>query len=455
MGAHQSKEASGAGGGTGGRMVPFVTGASSFVASFVVLELAQRCPGPIYCNVRAKSWRRAQAKLLATIERYAGVSLLDEQRRKLRLVPDDARYLALTHHGNETITAAGVTDLFDFALSVNYRAGAEELRREWLPVTLAFADLCNANGLRYHYPGSLLRHVADDAAMRPPGARGAPQSLWAGGYAAFKAEAHRALERQRTTRGLRLCLYELPFVSGSRALGRCPDKYVVWTALHEMLRTRRVPPVTFGFVPADVVARVVVDNALKGDGAAQVLRVTSARTVKPEHMQALVDEVTATGRNVFAEPGGDEGAEAPAWDPEVFPQELFEVSWRVPYEPVGDIPEFDIIEELHRNVDVYLASLDWTPEFARAVNRARKMAAKGRERNPKELLEMYGLYKQATVGDYERSTKQSYAECLWRRGNRDKAKRVAWKKYSGLAREDAMHAYAQTIERMAASSGER
>lgn len=58
-----------------------------------------------------------------------------------------------------------------------------------------------------------------------------------------------------------------------------------------------------------------------------------------------------------------------------------------------------------------------------------------------ELLELYGLYKQATVGDAQ-GARPSMIDFKGR------AKYDAWKRYAGLVRDAAMAQYVALVERL-------
>ena len=63
-----------------------------------------------------------------------------------------------------------------------------------------------------------------------------------------------------------------------------------------------------------------------------------------------------------------------------------------------------------------------------------------------ELLELYGLYKQATAGDVSGK----------RPGMLDmkgRAKHDAWSERKGLSRDDAMRRYVETVDRLAKKYG--
>ncbi|XP_026753574.1 acyl-CoA-binding protein homolog [Galleria mellonella] len=65
----------------------------------------------------------------------------------------------------------------------------------------------------------------------------------------------------------------------------------------------------------------------------------------------------------------------------------------------------------------------------------------------KDLLELYALYKQATVGDADPSNKPGMLDL------KGKAKFEAWTSKKGTSKEDAQKAYIAKVESLIASIG--
>ncbi|CAB3234675.1 unnamed protein product [Arctia plantaginis] len=64
-----------------------------------------------------------------------------------------------------------------------------------------------------------------------------------------------------------------------------------------------------------------------------------------------------------------------------------------------------------------------------------------------DLLELYGYFKQATVGDADPAKAPGFFDL------RGKAKFEAWSKHKGLSKEDAQKAYIAKVESLIASIG--
>jgi acyl-CoA-binding protein len=82
-------------------------------------------------------------------------------------------------------------------------------------------------------------------------------------------------------------------------------------------------------------------------------------------------------------------------------------------------------------------------EFERAQQRVKALRATP---SNEELLDLYGLYKQATTGD----VKGSRPSMLDFKG---RAKYDAWQKRAGLAHDRAMSEYVNLVERLVAKYG--
>ena len=81
-------------------------------------------------------------------------------------------------------------------------------------------------------------------------------------------------------------------------------------------------------------------------------------------------------------------------------------------------------------------------DFAGAAERAKDLPTQSNE----TLLELYGLYKQATQGDVTESRPGLFDFA-------GQAKYDAWMSRKGMAREDAMIAYVDLVSRLASSRG--
>lgn len=77
-------------------------------------------------------------------------------------------------------------------------------------------------------------------------------------------------------------------------------------------------------------------------------------------------------------------------------------------------------------------------EFLSAQQRVNNLA---RRPSDQQLLELYGLYKQATLGDITGDRPGGF-------DFKGRAKWEAWKQRRGLSREEAMKAYAEVVERL-------
>jgi len=78
-------------------------------------------------------------------------------------------------------------------------------------------------------------------------------------------------------------------------------------------------------------------------------------------------------------------------------------------------------------------------QFEASIEKGKTLPSQGNE----TLLELYGLYKQATAGDVQGDAPSGF-------DFRGAAKFAAWEKRRGMTTEEAMHAYIDLIDKLAA-----
>ena len=78
-------------------------------------------------------------------------------------------------------------------------------------------------------------------------------------------------------------------------------------------------------------------------------------------------------------------------------------------------------------------------QFEASIEKGKSLPSQGNE----TLLELYGLYKQATVGDVEGEAPSGF-------DFRGAAKYAAWEQRRGMTSDEAMQAYIDLIDRLAA-----
>jgi acyl-CoA-binding protein len=83
--------------------------------------------------------------------------------------------------------------------------------------------------------------------------------------------------------------------------------------------------------------------------------------------------------------------------------------------------------------------MDLKEQFEASIDKAKGLPNQSNE----TLLELYGLYKQATVGDVEGERPSGF-------DFRGAAKYAAWEKRRGMSADEAMQAYVDLIDRLAA-----
>ena len=83
--------------------------------------------------------------------------------------------------------------------------------------------------------------------------------------------------------------------------------------------------------------------------------------------------------------------------------------------------------------------MDLKEQFEASIEKATRLPNQSNE----TLLELYGLYKQATVGDVEGDRPSSF-------DFRGAAKYDAWEKRRGMSSDEAMQAYIDLVDQLAA-----
>jgi acyl-CoA-binding protein len=84
--------------------------------------------------------------------------------------------------------------------------------------------------------------------------------------------------------------------------------------------------------------------------------------------------------------------------------------------------------------------MDLEQRFGAAMAKAKTLSSQSNE----TLLELYGLYKQATAGDVTGEAPSGF-------DFRGAAKYAAWEKRRGMSAEQAMQAYVELVDRLAGS----
>jgi acyl-CoA-binding protein len=83
--------------------------------------------------------------------------------------------------------------------------------------------------------------------------------------------------------------------------------------------------------------------------------------------------------------------------------------------------------------------MDLTEQFEASIEKGKSLPSQNNE----TLLELYGLYKQATAGDVQGEAPSGF-------DFRGAAKYAAWEKRRGMTSDEAMQAYIDLIDRLAA-----
>ncbi len=83
--------------------------------------------------------------------------------------------------------------------------------------------------------------------------------------------------------------------------------------------------------------------------------------------------------------------------------------------------------------------MDLKEQFEASIEKAKGLPSQGNE----TLLDLYGLFKQATVGDVQGEAPSGF-------DFRGAAKYAAWEKRRGMSSDEAMQAYIDLVDQLAA-----
>lgn len=251
-----------------GRQVALVIGGNGFVGAHLAARLS-RAPGvrAVWTTVRATAEHTPEQRFAQTLAQY---QINDIDHSKIMLIPaDPTRPLFGLPAGEYQDLAEQVDLVFNCASSSDYSASYLQLRDDWVKSLLRILHFC-AEARRKHltYLGSVSAYFY----QRPADFR-RPDSWWYSGYAQMKwVNGHllRWLARDGT---LPVTLCESPYVLGGTRVGLDPAQHYSWWRIIEIARSLGVLWAGPGmiYIPVDVLADVVVTNALRAEPLPRIL----------------------------------------------------------------------------------------------------------------------------------------------------------------------------------------
>jgi thioester reductase-like protein len=232
-----------------------VTGANSFIGSYVVSVLEEKYPGPVHLLLRAPTVKDALIKMEKAFCQW-GLGDFHPERFHIHLGDVTMNRMNLGQQEyNQLKTDVGT--VIHLAMTPMYHLPYQHFQRVWIPELERMIDFCMdedaPKSLHYasSYNANFFRTDKDFAALNT--------NAWQSGYAGFKWVASQAI-RNAIGQGLMGCIYDIPLVLGSEKLGICPSHYSIWLILDIFLKTGYFFPFTFQIIPVDTLAEIIVFN---------------------------------------------------------------------------------------------------------------------------------------------------------------------------------------------------
>jgi phthiocerol/phenolphthiocerol synthesis type-I polyketide synthase E len=262
---------------SGGRGV-LLTGATGFVGSFLLHELARATPEPIYCLVRASDDDAAFERLRAAAARY---ELPEPERARVHPVVLGDRHdlgdACERHAGGELAGKVGL--VVHCAARVVFTEPYRVARADNVLPLVALLRWMRRHGIRDF--GAVSSIAATDYAMgagrRVLETREQPLDTKGGGYTATKWVGERLLERAEKD-GMRVRIFRPGFILGSTETGACNDKDLIWRILGSGVAVGAHPTDdrVLPLAPVDVVARAIVELSLSPGSAGRAYHLIDA-----------------------------------------------------------------------------------------------------------------------------------------------------------------------------------
>lgn len=239
-----------------------VTGPNSFIGTHVVKKLQDQWPGEIHLLVRTISEEEAVVKMQQSFQ-LRGLGEFDPGRFIIHL-GDVCMHMMNLHYKEFCQLQASTGHVIHLAMTPMYHLPYEHFQRIWVPELERMIAFCGdqEHPKFLHYASSFnANFFVDDDDFHSVNT-----NAWQSGYAGFKWVANQSL-MNAMDQHLDACIYDLPLVLGSEKDGICPTYYSIWLILDIFLKTGRFFPFIFNIIPVDILADVMVWNALNASSA--------------------------------------------------------------------------------------------------------------------------------------------------------------------------------------------
>jgi thioester reductase-like protein len=271
-----------------------LTGSTGFLGAFLLSELLQHTKANIYCIVRSTSVADAISRIKENLERYC----LWEDSFALRIVPlpgdlskpllgisiDEFQFLSqkidIIYHN-----AALLNFVYSyFALKAVNVLGTQEILR--LACQNKIKPVHYVSSFAVFESGSYSTKVVTET-DEPDGAGihlGYSQSKWASEKLVLIARS----------RGLPVCIYRAPLISGDSKTGFWNTDDFVCRTIKSFIQTSNVPKLDYilDISPVDYVSKAIVQLSIRHDVFGRNFHLNNPN---PIHLSALVDYIRSLG----------------------------------------------------------------------------------------------------------------------------------------------------------------
>ncbi len=273
----------------------FLTGASGWIGSHLLAELLSSTNARLYCLVRTQD---GLPQLMAAMQRN-GIAIEPQWPGRIELVRGDLSRpdLGLTPHDWQSLSAS-VDAIYHLGASLNVLVDYARLREVNVAATGAIVRLAADHHLKpvfFASPMAVSRRYLDgrQTVLREEGSHPDPEGLLTG-YAKSKWAAERIL-LAAAERGLPVKIYRSSHALPSSRNGAAKPNDTFATVLQTACAAGVLPEdsgAVFHGVPVDLLARLIVENALLADGYRGVVHIENRDPLK---LDALIALLLATG----------------------------------------------------------------------------------------------------------------------------------------------------------------
>ncbi|MDJ0592674.1 MAG: thioester reductase domain-containing protein [Pleurocapsa sp. MO_226.B13] len=267
----------------------FLTGATGFLGAFILQELLQRTRANIYCLVRAVDVPSGQKRIQANLQAY-GIWGKPDGDRIIPVVGDLGQpYLGLSSQQFQQL-AARIDCIYHSGALLNYIYSYPRLRSVNVQGTQEVLRLASCSQTApVHYISSVA--VFDSPAYAQKQILESDPLVYSQGmglgYSQSKWVAEKLVMMARD-RGLPVCIYRVPFISGHSQTGVVNTYDLICRTLKGCLNMGTAPDLDYrlDLAPVDYVSRSIVYLSQQPGARGQAFHLTNPHTY---HWHQLID----------------------------------------------------------------------------------------------------------------------------------------------------------------------